>query len=288
MFKTSPAPIPNTGRPQTRLDAPRPSADLVVTMKNLLACLAAFAAFSVSAQGMYTYPQWNPDANYSGFIETGDLLALLTVFSEPWGFNDTASCDYDGTQFEHFIADVIAEDIVLDSISIQFILSDSTEPFYAPGCPDPFIDSVDTFYSFMLHRQSNLLYEGDGFRFKMIFESCCGNYNFRLGWMTGGSSGLQGLVEEGLYGDLPHYQSNYEFVARPHVEQYVQLPFETSFNGSIDSTGIEFLPFGSADWYLQKYGWGEGNTATLTSVYSDCWADYITHWNMIPFWHYAE
>ena len=254
-------------------------------MKNILACLAVLAAFNISAQGVYTYPQWNPDANYSGFIESSDLLSMLTVFSQPWGFNDSAFCIYDGTEFESFMTDAIAGDIVIDSISVQFILSDNTDPYYVPGCPDPLTDSVETFYSFMLQRTSNSNYEGDGFRFRMLFDSQNGLYNFRIGWTSGWGNGPLDLVEEGLYG-ASTYSASYPFVARPHGNNWISLPFAQHMSPDLDSTGVVFTEVPSDTWDLQRYGWHEDYT--LSNTVTDCWADYITHWNMIPFWHYAE
>ena len=54
----------------------------------------------------------------------------------------------------------------------------------------------------------------------------------------------------------------------------------------LDSTGVVFTEVPSDTWDLQRYGWNENYTPSNTVT--DCWADYITHWNMIPFWHYAQ
>ena len=44
-----------------------------------------------------------------------------------------------------FFGSVLGGDIIIDSLSVQFILSDVTAPYYLPGCPDAVIDSVQTY-----------------------------------------------------------------------------------------------------------------------------------------------
>ena len=75
-------------RQQTRLDAHRPSADLVATMKNLLACLAVFAAFNVSAQVNGFQLPYNPDVEPDGFIGVSDVLALLPLYGQEFSPNN--------------------------------------------------------------------------------------------------------------------------------------------------------------------------------------------------------
>ena len=81
MFKTSPASIPKTGRPQTRLDVPRPSADLVATMKQIVACLAICTSLCAYTQDGVLY---NPDFNNDSFIGAPDLLGFLPFFGQPF------------------------------------------------------------------------------------------------------------------------------------------------------------------------------------------------------------
>lgn len=249
-------------------------------MRHLLTSLALLATFAAVGQGVYTYPQWNPDANYSGFIEASDLLSMLTVFGQPFAFNDTASCEYNGTPFESFLSDVINEDVVIDSISVQFILSDVTAPYYVAGCPSPVQDSVQTFYSFMLQRVNGTTYEGDGFRFKMFYDLTDGGYGFYIGWVA--TNTLDDFTAQGLYGNDPG--TNEHYVSRPHYFPELFLPFEPTF-GEFDSTGISFLPLLDGNWRLMSKGWDPYYFGSGTD---DSWADYISHWNMIPFWHYAE
>jgi len=248
-------------------------------MKHLLACLAILVLSQpLSGQGVYTYPQWNPDANYSGFIEASDLLSMLTVFSEPWGFNDTASCSYDGTEFESFFGSVIGGDIVIDSLSVQFILSDVTSPYYLPGCPDAVIDSVQTYFGFTLQPyyidSESFWYRGDGFNFSVCFDHDFGWYKFSIGFNSAGM--LSDYSNDGLYGlNSP--------IAYPYADSFLYLPFPDSF--SFDSTGIHFLPIGSNNWERSGY---DGFSTCGYPGSNTSWADYISHWNMIPFWHYAE
>jgi hypothetical protein len=148
-----------------------------------------------------------------------------------------------------------------------------------PGCPDAVIDSVQTFFGFTLTphliNSETFWYRGDGFNFCVCFNHNAGSYRFSVGFNTNGQ--LFGFSSEGLYGTNKP-------IAHPYADSFLSLPFPDSF--SLDSTGIHFLPVGSTDWERAGYG---SNFENCTSPNDNAiWADYISHWNMIPFWHYAE
>ena len=66
-------------------------------MKNLLACLAVFAAITAEAQSTMPY---NPDANDDGYIGGVDLLGLLPLYGQQFGVAGYASTKRNRLQAE--------------------------------------------------------------------------------------------------------------------------------------------------------------------------------------------
>ena len=95
-------------------------------MKNLLACLAVFAAFGVSAQQFS--PPWNPDADDNGSIGAADVLATLSVYGNEWGVNTSLTCDYVPSNSEQWFLDVLTGEVIIDSLN-QVIISQRTYTF---------------------------------------------------------------------------------------------------------------------------------------------------------------
>ena len=108
-------------------------------MKNLLACLAVFAAFSVSAQ-QYS-PPWNPDADDNGSIGATDVLATLSVYGNDWGIDTSLTCDYVPNDSEQWFIDVLSGVIVVDSMVVQIAWID-VQSIYVLGCPNPVQDTA--------------------------------------------------------------------------------------------------------------------------------------------------
>ena len=104
-------------------------------MRTLFATLL-FAAMG----GMWsqTSQPWQPDANGDGLINVADMVQLLTVYNTQWGPDLTVACDYEGTDFETLFADVINQDVQLDSLYFAYSIYDSAE-VYVPECPEPVV-----------------------------------------------------------------------------------------------------------------------------------------------------
>lgn len=94
-------------------------------------------AVSTGAQSM----PYNPDANDDGYIGSPDLLSFLPLFGSQVGIDSSLTCDYDGTPFESFIVGLITQDLVLDSIYVEYLIRD-TLTYYTPGCPDLVIEPL--------------------------------------------------------------------------------------------------------------------------------------------------
>ena len=83
-----------------------------------------------------TSQPWQPDANGDGLINAGDMLAFLTVFNTQWGPDMTVACDYQGTELESLMADLLMGDATMDSLYFAYSIYDSAEVFM-PDCPEP-------------------------------------------------------------------------------------------------------------------------------------------------------
>ena len=218
-------------------------------MKNLLACLAVLLAFSAGAQSM----PYNPDANDDGYIGSPDLLSFLPLFGTQIGIDSNLTCDYDGTDFENFMAGVILGDIILDSVLVQYHVSD-TDSIFIPGCPGLIADSVslervrlfDSFssgsYPWNTQMQSVNGWENFG---GLHFAWNANDNEFRLHFMD---NELSSLSQDGFFG--------------------------SSWNAMWTGT-IPFPPEVSYDESGASLDWGG---------YFN-WATYV---NILPYYHYAE
>ena len=69
-------------RVQSRLELLLIASELVVTMKNLLACLVMLATFCANAQVNDFQLPYNPDAQPDGYIGAADVVELLTYYGQ--------------------------------------------------------------------------------------------------------------------------------------------------------------------------------------------------------------
>ena len=67
---------------QSRLELLLQASELVVTMKNLLACLAFLVAFCAHAQVNDFQLPYNPDSEPNGYIGAADVVELLTYYGQ--------------------------------------------------------------------------------------------------------------------------------------------------------------------------------------------------------------
>ena len=220
-------------------------------MKNLLACLAVFAAITAGAQSM----PYNPDANDDGYIGSPDLLSFLPLFGSQVGIDSSLTCDYDGTPLEDLFSGLLDGTIELDSLLIQYHLIDSVEIF-APGCPDPYLEIFEYERAVMLYPWS----------FDPLNAVVVGNHLY----------GYFHAIELYYNASNGKYQVSYA--------NYELAPFQADgifLSGNCCSgysTLSGYLPFPS-NWTLSESGielpWGSS-------------LGYATYLDILPYWHYAE
>jgi len=220
-------------------------------MKNLLACLAVFAAFSVSAQQFS--PPWNPDADDNGSIGATDVLATLSVYGNEWGVDTSLTCDYVPTDFEQWFIDVLTGSVIIDSLLFQQIQLTTTEVFVL-GCPDPVTDTL--VFEQTMSLLPNFFIPGA----EAYYESA----------PSGGGGYAWAYFQFG--------GGNYELVVGAEPDNFTSFT-SAGFEYDVSWNWNQSLPFGSS-LTLGESGF-EGQL--WSSPY-----DYVQFIQLIPYWHYAE
>ena len=204
---------------------------------------------------------FNPDYDGDNVVATTDFLAVLPLFGSTM-VNTSLICDYQGTEFEQFVAGLFDQSLVLDSIYIEYLLIDTVTTFL-PGCPDPVELETILDRSHMLtdisfgqfpdhtswHANSNYLGYYRAFSFRFYPQD--GEYRLH--------------IQDSEIGTLTSYdQSCYWNGLGPAncCSSYSSLPFPE--NWTINEDGIQ------VDWYINR------------------WAHNCEHFRLIPFWHEAE
>ena len=229
-------------------------------MKRLVAMMMCAVCLSLTAQEVtfYDYP-FNPDANGDDFVGVADLQSFLASYGQPFGLPPQA-CDYDGSALEEWWGSVIAGDVIVDSLFMEFNLVDSAQ-FYYPGCPDPVNEIVELAFAEMLETSLGASpFQGTSL---ICYTSFNGPFYFNFNFI--GSNGryeieylFQGLTNLGYEGD--------------------------GFFGNAGWTGSSSvtIPFPS-DMTMDENGIHLGNIWTEAK-----WPYYATEFHILPYWHYAE
>ena len=230
-------------------------------MKNLLALLVlcgSIGAVLAQNNSIEVYP-WNPDSNNDNAIGATDILSTLAVYGNEFG-TPPEPCDYDGTPIEEWWGQVIAGDIIVDSLFMEFLLIDSAEVFY-PWCPEPITEVVELAFAEMLQTsigpspfsgtslQCTTDWNGS-FRFYFTFLGSNGQY--LVEYLFQGLTNL-GFEGDGLFGDAGWAQS-----------ASTSLPFPSDM--ALDEEGIHLGDI----WNSQR------------------WPYYAEYLHILPYWHYTE
>ena len=218
-------------------------------MKHLATILTMAITFTGLAQQM----PYNPDANGDDFVGVDDVLGVLGMYDTDL-LQPDLQCDYEGTGLEAFFGGIFNDEIVLDSIYVEYLYSDSVETFIA-GCPDPVM--IET----VLER--SILFSNPNTELNASFPNvyCYSNY---LGY---GRTLIMGFNP-----DDGRYQLNYGDDEAAYITPYpshtgwlnseVPMPFDESWQLTDD--GIQ------VDWDPNRF---LGNCESV---------------RIIPFWHEAE
>ena len=221
-------------------------------MKHLLTLTALLLTFSGLAQQM----PYNPDANGDDFVGVDDVLGVLGVYDTALMQTDL-QCDYEGTDLEQLFGGLIAGNLVLDSIYVEYLLVD-TVTTYLPECPDPV--EIET----VLERSWS-----SEFVFNYLNNE---NPYIRAGATTLGYS-------RNFY--LYFYPDNGSFqVATSDVEVASFTSFENTSYVIADGTTQFNLPFDES--------WGLDEDGLDLNWRPQDWVSNCESFRIIPFWHEAE
>lgn len=218
-------------------------------MKHLL----TLAALLVSTLSLAQQMPYNPDANGDNFVGVDDVLGVLGVYDTALMQPDL-TCDYEGTDLEQLFGGLMNQNLVLDSVYVEYYLVDSVASF-SPECPDPLVEEVVLQRSFILYPyysdfgiQESVINAGTTFldyfrRIDIVYNYLEGSFRFsafdqEIGTLTS------------------YYAYSYS-----HPNPF-QLPFPEGFE--LNEEGIQ------CDWDDAD------------------WADNCQSLKIIPFWHEAE
>ena len=197
---------------------------------------------------------YNPDSNGDAFVGVDDVLGVLGVYNTAL-IDSTLTCDYEGTELETLLAGLFSEELVLDSVYIEYFLIDSQEIFQ-PGCPDPVLIETVLDRSYMMteiqieSNPSNTIING-GLDLFGFTRGCQFYFNMDNGR-------YQVSVYDNEVGSFT--QNNYSSYT------YSNIPFPSDF--LLDENGI------------QSEGWDYyGNPNNFVQACSE--------FRLIPFWHEA-
>ena len=216
-------------------------------MKHLL----TLTALLISSLAMGQMP-YNPDSNGDDLIGATDLISVLGLYNTLM-IDSSLTCDYEGTEFESWVGGLFDGTLVLDSVYVEYLYSDSV-PTFLPGCPDPVMIETVLDRSYMI---TNVSYWDNS------------NYDY---WYANVS--YLGFTRRLYF----YFFDNGEYNLNLQDNEIEEL---TSYNSTSAWNGYEIpLPF-PENWTLDEDGiqvdWG-GNQ----------WVNACEHFRLIPYWHYAE
>ena len=214
-------------------------------MKHLTTLLTMVITFTGLAQQM----PYNPDANGDDFVGVDDVLGVLGVYDTALMQPDL-QCDYEGTELEQFFGALFSQTIVIDSIYIEYLFSDS-ELVFIPGCPEPELVQTVLERSYML--QPTGFYQG----------SYGEEYSFFVQHLD---------MSRWCY---IYFFSNGEYEVRLYDQEIGVL---TNYNEYSYATSS--IPFPET-WALDEDG-------IHVQFGMDFWPNALDFLRIIPFWHEAE
>lgn len=216
-------------------------------MKHLL----TISALLVSSLAMGQMP-YNPDSNGDDLIGATDLISVLGLYNTLM-IDSSLTCDYEGTELESWVGGLFDGTLVLDSVYVEYLYSDSVLTFL-PGCPDPVMIETVLDRSYMLKASSYL--NSTSYDRWRVYADYLGFYRaLRLYFYDNGTYILD--LRDDEIDELTSY-STYSYWNGYDVP----LPFPE--NWTLDEDGIQ------VDWNLST------------------WVNNCEHFRLIPFWSEAE
>ena len=206
---------------------------------------------AITFTGLGQQMPYNPDANGDDFVGVDDVLGVLGLYDTALMQPDL-QCDYETTDLEGFMAGIISGSFVLDSLYVEYLISDSVL-IYLPECPDPVYVETTLERSYM-YRSS---------------ESISVN-------LFANNNPIWGSLD--LYGYSRYFWVNYNENSGSYSFSLWDHEVEDLFPWSQITSWSAYLPYPG--------GWGL-NEDGMQADWSG-WASYCQSLRVIPFWHEAE
>ncbi len=222
-------------------------------MKHLL----TLTALLISSLAMAQMP-YNPDSNGDDLIGSEDLLTFLGVYNTLL-VDSSLTCDYEGTDLESWIGGLFDGTLILDSVYVEYLLSETFETFL-PGCPDPVLIETVLDRGYML---TGILIDYPGFDQWRSFSTYLG-YSRQVNLEFDPSGNYAFYLDDREIEELTNYSrySRWNTVAPNCCIGSASLPFPEDW--TLDDDGIQ------VDWQ------------------TDDWAHNCQHLRVIPYWSEAE
>ena len=215
---------------------------------------------AITLTGLGQQMPYNPDANGDDFVGVDDVLGVLGEYDTALMQPDL-TCDYEGTDLEQLFGGLIAGNLILDSVYVEYLLIDSALT-YLPECPDPVVIETVLERSFILEEVDTFL---------DIQNPVVRSTGYPLGYYRAFK--------------LQYYSQLGEFILElsdQEVEFMTYFPQSSQWDEFLDMcclTGVS-LPFPSY-WELNDDG-------VQVDWESTDWAGNCESLRIIPFWHEAE
>lgn len=214
-------------------------------MKHLL----TLTALLISSLAMGQMP-YNPDSNGDDLIGATDLISVLGLYNTLM-VDSSLTCDYEGTELESWVGGLFDGTLVLDSVYVEYLYSDSVVT-YLPGCPDPVLIETVLDRSYMLTSINYYNYSSSD-----VWRASANYLGFnRNVYVTFRDNGTYAL-------ELSDYEVD-ELTSYAHYSYWAgyQIPLPFPENWTLDEDGIQ------VDW--------------------DDWVNACEHFRLIPYWSEAE
>ena len=250
-----------------------PQSYLISHKLNALKHLLIFKVLLFSALAMGQNPNYDPDANGDDLIGAEDLISFLAVYNTSVAVDTTLECDFDGTAEDEWLFDVINGEINIDSIVVQFSISDSAN-YYKPGCPTEqvYYLNIDFEYTLFPSGQSETSVSLNNY------------YDNPRGSNYGAFAGVRFQTSTG--------RAYFYFDDEALMDLKSSGPYNTGFNFSYNvpymyacvNTPGNFLAVDLTEEGIVGNTRCDGQSHS-NSIYGDA---YYNYFRLLPYWHYAE
>ena len=232
------------------------------------------AALLTSLVALAQNPNYDPDSNGDDLIGAVDLTSLLAVYNTSLAVDTSLECNFDGTAEEEWLFSVITGEVFIDSIVVQYSISDSAT-YYEPGCPTLQVYYLDVEMEYTLLPAAI----GDTY---VYLEQYYSNP-----WGSTSSAGF-----------LAAFDSNYGlaywswFDYNLYYLYYEIAPYNAQFNftsGTNAHYACTNASSSSQTFTLSEDGLVGDIRCDSATTNSGPWNDpEYNYFRLLPYWHYAE